>query len=834
MAAFVIAAAGPAAAQAQPDSRNQSAVWRVVLMRSSDSLFPVNFTPEKALRAALVEDAPRLIDFYPEEVDPLRFPGAVEADIASLLQRKYANTPVDLVVASGMESLEFAARHRDTIWPGAAIVFNGVLEGVAWRRPPRTTGVTVALDIEGTVALGRSLVPNLRRLHVVSGSAEIERTLLTLAMQKLARLDPPLEVHYLVGLTRAQVSGRVAMLEPGDMVLYLTMLRDADGTASDLTAPAMLQIAASASVPVLSVIQTQYGRGVLGGSSPRYEAHARAAGELARKVLQGADPDAIEVRSVPQPACQVDWHGLMRWQLPAANVPPGCAVLNRPADPLQEYFGAMLAAAAVIVMQAVLLSALLLQGRRRRRAEAQLRAHTAALAHESRMSMVGALTADLAHQINQPMGAILSNTEAAQLMLEQGTLTPDKLREILADIRDDDIRASEVIRTLRALVARSHWRPTALETNTEVAEALRLVAIEAARQNVVIKPNYGADMPAVLGRPGAAAAGGDQSGGEFHRGRGAVHGPAARGARRDARAGPWRRDRRGRCGPGRERGGRDAAVRARLQRQALHHGVRARDRALDRRDAPWARMVRAQRPARRGLPRLASGDRHMSIAPVVPGIVHVVDDDRAFRTAIGRVLSAAGHKPRLYASATDYLSAQESEGPACLIVDLRMPGTNGLDLQSALAAREDHPSRHLPERPRRRAQHRARDAQRRARFPHQARTDRRAAGGDPHRARARHRAQGAPVALGRAEAPLLVAHAARAPGDGRGRRRAIEQADLLRIAFGGENRQDASRARDGEDGGAFRRRARAPRRRARRRGRGARADSRRVSGTLVP
>jgi len=475
--------------------------WRVVLIRSWDAMYPVNVMREQALRTALLDQSPRPIEIYNEEIDPLRFPGAVEADVVSLLQRKYHHTPVDLVVASGMESLEFAARHRDTIWPGAPIVFNGVLEGVPWRRPPRTTGVTVALDIEGTVALGRSLAPNLRRLHVVSGSAEIERTLLTLAMQKLARLDPPLEVHYLVGLTRGQVSERVAMLEPGDMVLYLTMLRDPDGQASDLTAPAMLQIAASASVPVLSVIHTQYGRGVLGGSSPRYEAHARAAGELARKVLQGADPDTLEVRSLPPPTCEIDWHGLTRWQLPVANVPQGCTVLNRPADPLQAYSGVVAAAVAVMVAQALLLAALLLNSRRRRRAETELRAHTAALAHESRMSMIGALTADLAHQINQPMGAILSNTEAAQLMLEQGTLTPDKLREILVDIRDDDIRASEVIRTLRALVARTQWRPTALEANTEVAEALRLVALEAARQKVTIRPSYGADMPAVLGDP---------------------------------------------------------------------------------------------------------------------------------------------------------------------------------------------------------------------------------------------------------------------------------------------------------------------------------------------
>ena len=76
----------------------------------------------------------------------------------------------------------------------------------------------------------------------------------------------------------------------------------------------------------------------------------------------------------------------------------------------------------------------------------------------------------------------------------------------------------------------------------------------------------------------------------------------------------------------------------------------------------------------------------------IPGIVHVVDDDDAFRTAISRVLTAAGHQPKLYPSATDYLASNDPDGPACLLLDLRMPGVTGLDLQSALARREDaHP-----------------------------------------------------------------------------------------------------------------------------------------------
>jgi len=78
--------------------------------------------------------------------------------------------------------------------------------------------------------------------------------------------------------------------------------------------------------------------------------------------------------------------------------------------------------------------------------------------------------------------------------------------------------------------------------------------------------------------------------------------------------------------------------------------------------------------------------------PSIIGIVHVVDDDRAFRTAMERLLSAAGHRPRLYKSASEFLAADDSEGPACVLLDLQMPGTTGLDVQSALVARDEaHP-----------------------------------------------------------------------------------------------------------------------------------------------
>jgi FixJ family two-component response regulator len=69
-------------------------------------------------------------------------------------------------------------------------------------------------------------------------------------------------------------------------------------------------------------------------------------------------------------------------------------------------------------------------------------------------------------------------------------------------------------------------------------------------------------------------------------------------------------------------------------------------------------------------------------------IVHVVDDDDSFRTAVTRLLQAAGYEVRGYASAGDFLISHRGDAAGCLLLDINMPGPSGLDLQAALADRE--------------------------------------------------------------------------------------------------------------------------------------------------
>lgn len=72
-----------------------------------------------------------------------------------------------------------------------------------------------------------------------------------------------------------------------------------------------------------------------------------------------------------------------------------------------------------------------------------------------------------------------------------------------------------------------------------------------------------------------------------------------------------------------------------------------------------------------------------------PVIVHIVDDDAPFRSALARLLRASGHDVRLFASAAEFLAQHGADARGCVVTDLKMPGMDGLTLQEKLAASEN-------------------------------------------------------------------------------------------------------------------------------------------------
>jgi len=121
------------------------------------------------------------------------------------------------------------------------------------------------------------------------------------------------------------------------------------------------------------------------------------------------------------------------------------------------------------------------------------------IAHVGRVSMMGQLASALAHEINQPLGAILRNAEAAELYLENASPDLEEIRAILADIRKDDQRAGSVIDRMRALLKRQNLDKRLVNVGELVGEVVALVRSDAATRHVKLEVTVANRLPPVCG-----------------------------------------------------------------------------------------------------------------------------------------------------------------------------------------------------------------------------------------------------------------------------------------------------------------------------------------------
>jgi len=129
----------------------------------------------------------------------------------------------------------------------------------------------------------------------------------------------------------------------------------------------------------------------------------------------------------------------------------------------------------------------------------QVEESSRSLTHAQRLVVMGELSAAIAHEVKQPLTAILSNANAARLLLNSPHPPLDQIREIVADIRKDDLIADEVINRVRDFLRKREPMMQPLDLNAAVADVLRLVAVDARKRHVQIRSELAEGLPRVFG-----------------------------------------------------------------------------------------------------------------------------------------------------------------------------------------------------------------------------------------------------------------------------------------------------------------------------------------------
>ena len=174
-----------------------------------------------------------------------------------------------------------------------------------------------------------------------------------------------------------------------------------------------------------------------------------------------------------------DWRQLERWNVDEARLPAGSEIRHRPVTIWDQYAWQITGVAAAFLTLLALVITLLRERHTRQAAEVTASQRMSELVHINRHATAGEMSAAIAHELNQPLGAILNNVETAAILLEFSTPDVTELKAILSDIRRDDERAGEIIKRLRALVSKKTVDFQYVDLNHVSREALGVAEIQA-------------------------------------------------------------------------------------------------------------------------------------------------------------------------------------------------------------------------------------------------------------------------------------------------------------------------------------------------------------------
>jgi len=498
----ILLAYGPGAGPAHSQTQFQNPLENknILILNAFESNVPAFEKTNHGLSAALQFGGIGIRNQFYEHLDLVRNPGPENRRIlVALLRQRYGQRKIDFIITLYSEALKFLLEEGQAIFSDAPVLALYLPQGFELPETERRIiPHLVVPDLRRTLEIALKLVPNAAHVYVAGGTHPVDRWLENMARQDFKAWEGRLEFRYLSNLPLEQILATVSSA-PSESIVFITAFGQDVTAKYQTTVEVSRQLARVSKAPVFGFLDTLLGQGIVGGSLVSFEYIGTRAGEMALDILRGTryGENIPIVLEVPQ-LDTFDWRQLRHWNLSASALPRGSIIVNREFNlwDLRYYAIAVL---AFILAQSLLIAGLLVQKRRRRSAEAEARQRREELAHVTRIATMGELTTSLAHEINQPLTAILTNAEAAQRFLTLSTPDIEEVRHILEDIIRDDKRAGDMVQKVRALVRKEKLHEEFLDLNEAIQEVVALIRSESLLEGLSISTDLSPELKMIRG-----------------------------------------------------------------------------------------------------------------------------------------------------------------------------------------------------------------------------------------------------------------------------------------------------------------------------------------------
>jgi signal transduction histidine kinase len=460
---------------------------RVLIVHS----FGRDFSPwdnyARQIREQLELQSKNPIDIFEVSLSTARFPEGNEDAFVNYLNAVFSERKLDLIMTIGGPAARFFQLNRQRIFPLVPTLYAAFAQQMSADAPATDASVPVFVDISSTPDQILKLAPETTKFFIVMGSSPIEKLWLQEMRKLLEPLTSRLDITYSDELSLEQILERVAVLPPRSFIVYGQMLVDAAGVVHE-GSRAIDRIRAVANAPIFSEQDTFFGRGIIGGRMTDISAVSRRTAAVAVRILGGELAGSIKTAPIRAASPRYDWRELKRWNISESQLPPDSKVFFRVPSVWEEYRPQLTAVAAAILLQTGVIALLLIERRRRQVAQADATNRRREVVRLNRVTTASVLSSSIAHELNQPLGAILSNTEAAQMFLRADPPNLELIDDILSDIVRDEQRASEIILGLGNLLNnRTEGDLKPRDLNVAVRDVVKIVSPEIARRMVVLR-----------------------------------------------------------------------------------------------------------------------------------------------------------------------------------------------------------------------------------------------------------------------------------------------------------------------------------------------------------
>ena len=476
---------------------------RVLLLNS----FGRDFAPwneyARSIREELSQQSKVPLDIFEASLATARFAEDEEGPFVDYLHALFLKRRLDLVISLGAPAANFLQRHRETLFPSVPAVYTAMENRrVSVEALTRNDAVVaVSLDLAGAIRNVLTVLPEATSVAVVIGNSPIERYWQDQMRDAFRPFEGRVSFTWFDELSLEEMLKRAALLPSRSAIFFRLLSVDAAGVVHE-EGEAISRINAVANTPMFSHTDAFFGQGIVGGPMSIVADVARQAAGVAVRILRVEPPGTIKTPPMEFGKPKYDWRELQHWKISEGRLPGGNEIYFRSAGPWELYRRQIIVGLAALLLQAAIIAWLIIEHRRRNFAEAEANSRRRQVVRLNRVTTANVLSSSIAHELNQPLGAILSNAEAAQMLLKANPPDLTQIGEIISDIIRDEQRAGEIIVGLRNLLNdRKEAKLQALDLNDTVPELVKIVTPEIVRREITLRTTLAPEELSVRADP---------------------------------------------------------------------------------------------------------------------------------------------------------------------------------------------------------------------------------------------------------------------------------------------------------------------------------------------